>query len=165
MGKVKLDFGATIDILNHGELREALNEDRALRRVLTGVKSAEYFAPTSVIGAATTFFTTPAAMVGAGLMWAVMNVGAELSTAQTFRLYKGIPPGPAGGVPVTGTGMARAAGTSASGQVPNLTFSKGQLTLRAGEQLTLIAAGAANVLSVFITAISVPAERFGELLI
>jgi hypothetical protein len=52
---------------------------------------------------------------------------------------------------------------ASSALTPNMSFSKGQCTLRAGEQLTVVAS--VSIASVFITAISCPAERFAELLI
>ena len=163
MGIVTLDFGQQVDILNKRELQDALREDAMLRRAITGVKIEEFFSnqglgPNSTVP----YFITPPNMVGAGLMWAVMNAGLELTSNVVSRVYKMVPPGP---TPTVTTGAGRCVQVAGSSATPNFAFSKGQLTLRAGEQLTFMASGAGNISSVFIAAISIPAERFAELLI
>jgi hypothetical protein len=163
MGIVKLDFGESIDMLNARELREELATDRELRNVLTGIRQEEAFFPSGQILAQGTgaVFSTPVGMVSAGRMWAIMNVSAECAASTALRLWKGVPPGV---VPAAGTGMGRSVASGTSNSQPNLQFSKGQFTLRTGEQITIIL-GSSTLLSVFISAISAPAERFGELLV
>ena len=158
---VKLDFGETIDMLNARELREELATDRELRSVLTGIRYEEAFFNTNQIGAAAATFSTPVGMVAAGRMWAIMNVSAEVAASTALRIWKGVPPG---NPPAAGTGLGRSVSSGTSNSQPNLQFSKGQFSLRAGDQMTIIL-GSSTLLSVFITAISAPAERFGELLV
>lgn len=166
MGTVKLDFGESIDMLDRRELREELDRDRDLRSILSGIRQEEVFFNTNQVGAAATF-STPVGMVAAGRKWAIMNVSCETAASTALRLWKGVPPGnPAGvgGPPAAGTGFGRSVASGTSNSQPNQQFSKGQFSLAAGDQLTIIL-GSSTLLSVFITAISAPAERFGELLI
>jgi hypothetical protein len=165
MALTTIDFGSQVDFLNKDELRAALAEDAALRRIVTGVKIEEFSAfsqQTQVAGAAVPYYTTPVNMVGGGLMWAVMTCGLEISASQASRVYKGIPAGP---TPTIQTGTGRVVQQTAASTTPSFAFSKGQCTLRAGEQLTFVVSGAGNILSVYIAAISCPAERFAELLV
>lgn len=159
---VTLDFGSQVDLLNKRELQDALREDAALRSVLTGIKGAEAFYPLSVInpGAAVglAVFTTPASMVGSGYTWAIMNVGFELSVAAQVRIWRQ-------GFSGTTNGANRFVTQTGSTVTGNASFSKGQCTVRGGELLTFQALGAALILSVFISAIEAPAERFGEVLV
>src|SRR5580704_7076250 len=127
MGLAKLDFGETVDLLDKSELRDALREDAALRRAVSGVKSMDYFYNASQIGANVNTYTIPASPAG-GYMWAVMNIGFELS---------------ADGVPrSTPIGGSRFVGQTASTIANSLSFSKGQLMLRNGEHLIGLAPGA-----------------------
>lgn len=158
MALTTLDFGTQVDLLNDGELREALAEDRRLRAEIRGIRNPEFFVPTGTIGAGNTTYTTPVSMVSGGEMWAVMNIGCEQASSAAFRVYKGVPPGVASGF---GRFFGQAPNASTT---PQLTYSKGQFPLRAGDQLTIISASTA-LLSVLIVAIAVPAERYGELLI
>jgi hypothetical protein len=158
MGLVKLDFGERIDVLNQRELRDALREDAELRRAVSGVKPVERWFGLAQIGAAQTVFSTPPGMVAAGYMWAVMNVGWELSAAGVARIYKGVPS-------FYAAGFGRFVTQGASTTTSNAQFSKGQLMLRAEDQLTVEQVAAVNILSVYITAIEIPAERVGELLL
>jgi hypothetical protein len=157
-----LDIGSKIDILNQHEMREVMRDaqraDAELRAALVGVKPMDKFYGVNVIGAAVQAFTTPNSMVAAGYMWAVMNMGFELSAAGVTRVYKGSPPQFA-------LGSGRFVGQTASTATNSLTFSKGQLMLRTEDVLTIQVPGAGNLLSVFISAIEVPAERVGELLL
>src|SRR5580693_4209665 len=160
MGLAKLDFGETVDLLDKSELRDALREDAALRRAVSGVKSMDYFYNASQIGANVNTYTIPASPAG-GYMWAVMNIGFELSAAGVTRLYK-----EGAGVPLsTPIGGSRFVGQTASTIANSLSFSKGQLMLRNGEHLIGLAPGAGFILSVFMTVIELPAERIGELLL
>jgi hypothetical protein len=160
MSLAKIDFGETVDLLNKSELRDALREDAALRRAVSGVKSMDFFYNAAAIGANVNTYTIPAAPAG-GYMWAVMNIGFELSAAGVTRLYK-----EGGAVPsATPIGGGRFVGQTASTIANSLTFSKGQLILRNGEHLIAFAPGAGFVLSVFMTVIEIPAERIGELLL
>ena len=163
MALLTLDFGQQVDILNKRELEDALRQDAALRSVIMGVKYEEAFYNVGVIGASAGFFATPVNMVAAGLMWAVMNIGLELSASQASRIYKGA--FPVGTTPTVGAGQLRMSSNAGASTTPNFPYSKGQLSLRHGEQLTIIPSGSANILTVFITAISIPSERFGELLV
>jgi hypothetical protein len=153
-----LELGSTVDLLNHGELRDALREDAELRAAVVGVKPMDKFFGLNVIGAAVQAFSTPPGMVAAGYMWAVMNCGIELSAAGVTRIYKGVPGQFAAGFGRFVTQTASTATNSAS-------FSKGQLMVRTEDQLTFQVPGAGNILSVFISAIEIPAERVGELLL
>lgn len=159
MAKMTLDFGQEIDILNSRELRAELDRDRGMREVLTGVRYEEAFFNSGIVGPATNIFVTPQSMVAAGRMWAIMNVGTELASNVVFRIYK------TGSVASITSGAARMVAVAPASATPNIAFSKGQLALRNGDQLTIFSAGTGTINSVFITAISIPAERFGELLV
>jgi hypothetical protein len=154
-----LDFGQTWDILTKHELSEALSEDARLRAIVAGVKPVEMWIGTGQIGAVAPIFSTtgtPPQAPTNGYIWAVMSLGLEQAPAAVLNVYKGAPA-------VVGTGgKPIARGGSANVQAFN--FSKGQLWLRPGDQLTFIP-GSGNILSLFLTAIEVPAERVGELLI
>jgi hypothetical protein len=158
MALTTIDFGQKVDLLNKNELREALAEDARIRAAVKGVKPVDKFFNLGQIGAAQTVFSTPAGMVSSGYIWAVMNVGWELSAAGVARIYKGIPSAYAAGV---GRFVSQGASTTTS----NVSFSKGQLMLRSEDQLTVEQVAAVNILSVFISAIEIPAERVGELLL
>jgi hypothetical protein len=156
----KLDFGESLDLLTKDELAAALHEDAALRRAIVGVKTVEFFNNAGQIGASVNTYTFPPSPAS-GYVWAVMNLGFELSAAGVTRVYKA-----GGGVPLsTPIGGNRFAGQTASTIANSLTFSKGQLMLRSGDQLVFLVPGAGFLLSAFMSAIEVPAERIGELLI
>lgn len=161
--KFTLDFGQTWDLLTPGEMQSILAEqDTANRAIYAGVKTVEQFFNINQIGAAQTIYSTPAGMVPSGFVWAIMNIGMELSAASSVRVYKGIPQSGT----AAPTGLGRVAGVLTNFVTPNGQFSKGQLMLRAGDQLTFFPpTGPPNILSVFIVAIEVPAERIGELLL
>jgi hypothetical protein len=159
MAIVTLDFGSKMDMLNKQELAEALAEDARLRAVVAGVKPTEIFIGPGIIGTPATIFSTtgtPPQAPTNGYIWAVMAIGCDLSTGASLTVYKGTP----AAVQLGAKLVAR--GGSANAQAFN--FSKGQLWLRPGDQLTFIP-GAGNLLSVYLNAIEVPAERAGELLI
>jgi hypothetical protein len=155
----KVDFGESLDVLTKDELAAALSEDAAIRRAVTGVKSLDFNYNSSQTGSLATY-TIPATPAG-GFVWAVMNVGFELSAAGVTRLYKEGGSSPAS----TPVGTGRFVGQTGSTIANSLTFSKGQLMLRAGEHLVAFVPGSGVVLSVFMTVIEVPAERVGELLL
>lgn len=158
MAKVVLDFGTTVDMLNKSELQEALAEDARLRSIVAGVKAAEYWANLGTIGANQATFTTPVNLIGAGYAWAVMAAGLEPSVAGGVKVIKQNYTGSING------------GNRVVGQLNNVasvsyaTWSKGQLILRAGDVLTF-APASGNVLSLWLAAIEIPAERIGELLL
>src|SRR5690348_5278178 len=91
MAKFVLDFGSTVDMLTHDELRAALAEDARLRTDLAGVRSMDQNFNINQIGASQFLFTTPAGMVQSGYVWSVMNIGVELAASSQVRVYKGIP--------------------------------------------------------------------------
>lgn len=163
MAWFNLDFGEKFETLTQAELRAELETDRAIREALTGVKNVEQFYPLSVIAPGSTTgpstYTTPAGMVPAGYKWAVMSIGAELAAAQGVRVYKGVPPT---GAP---QGGGRFVGQMGSAVTPGITFSKGQFTMAGGDVMTFNVLSSGNLLSLFIAAIEIPAERFGELLV
>lgn len=162
MAVFTLDLGRPVDMLTKSELEEALAADAQLRAVVAGVKSVDVFFNTNQIGAGQTIFTTPPGMVASGYVWSVMNMGMELSASSTVRVYKGIPPSGTGAP----NGLGRMVDVMTNFITPNAQLSKGQLILRAGDQLTFFPpTGPPNILSLFITAIEIPAERIGELLI
>lgn len=154
-----LDFGKQIDMLTKGEFEDALAEDAKIRAIITGVKPVEVFIPTSIIGPGVAVYSTsgnPPVAPASGYIWAVMAVGLDLSAGSALNVYKGTPS-------AVGQG-GRAVIHNASTNVQLATFSKGQLWIRPGDQLTFIVA-AASILSVFMNVIEIPAERVGELLI
>jgi hypothetical protein len=159
MAKVTLDFGQTWDILTKHELSEALAEDARLRAIVAGVKPVEMFLGTGILGAAATIFSTSGGSPQApanGYLWAVMQIAVDLSASAALNVYKGTPAAAAAGSrPVMHNGNAN---------VQIGSFSKGQVWMRPGDQFTFIPASG-NLLSIFMTAIEVPAERVGELLI
>lgn len=158
MAKVVLDFGTEIDMLSKGELQEALAEDARLRSIVAGVKSAEFWANAGVIGAAQATYTTPVNMIGNGYVWAIMAAGCEPSAAGGVKVIK---QNYSGSV----NGFNRVVGQLNNvASVSYASWSKGQLMLRAGDVLTF-APASGNVLSVWLSAIEIPAERIGELLL
>lgn len=163
MGRVVLDFGTEVDLLNKSELAEALAEDARLRQIVAGIKPVTYWANSGVTGGASQLYTTPQSLVASGRVWAVMNVGLELAVASQVRMYLNGDNLPAGAP----AGKGRAVNLITSSAVlGSAQFSKGQLMLNAGETLTFFAnTASAFILSVFIMAISCPAERVGELLV
>jgi hypothetical protein len=154
-----VDLGSPVDLLTKDELSEALAEDARLRSTLAGVRPVEVFIPTSVIGAGVSIFSTsgqPPQAPANGYIWAVMLISTDLSASTVLNVYKGTPTA----ADIGGKPILRNAG--APEQVG--TFSKGQLWLRPGDQLTFFPT-AGNVLSVYMVVIEVPAERVGELLL
>lgn len=162
-----IDFGAKVDMLTKDELAEALAEDARLRAVVTGVKAGELWLNTSSLQGQGTVVATlgggsPQAPAQ-GFVWAVMNIGLELATSSQVRVYKGVPSHYAVGA-VAPDGSGRLVTTMQSFITPSAQFSKGQLTMKAADYLTLVAVtGGSNILSVFLSYIEVPAERQGEL--
>lgn len=154
-----LDLGRPVDVLTKDELAEALAEDARLRSTLAGVKPQEVFIPSGLIPAVAGPFTTSGAVPQCpanGYIWAVMQIGCDLSASAALNIYKATAATIGqGGKPVVHNGAAG---------VQTASFAKGQLWLRPGEQLTFSPA-TGFLLSAFIVAIEVPAERVGELLI
>lgn len=155
MAKFILDFGREVDILTKGELDQSL-ADAQQRAIVAGVKAARFWANSGTIGAAQVSYSTPP-LVASGYVWAIMNIGVEMSASANCLVYL------MGGANAAGgnrfVGIMPTGGSSRS-----LAYSKGQLMLNTGEFLT-IAPASGNILSVFISAIEVPAERAGELLL
>lgn len=155
--KVTLDLSGQYDVINQRELREALAEDARARAVLPSVKNVDVFWNLGMTGGLTSF-TTPPGMVAAGWSWAVMAAGFELSAAGQVRIYKQAVP-----AAVTGAGRFITQVTGSTIDVA-ATFAKGQVMLRAGDQLGFFAFSA-SINSVFLSTIQCPAERIGELLL
>lgn len=158
-----LDFGQQVDLLNKQELADALADDARLRSIVAGVKQGEMWINSGAPGMGTTFYTSTGAVPqcpAAGYLWAVMNLGVELSAASNLRLYKSANPQTSTQVG-NGRGIAT---TTASQGLQNFPFSKGQFTLKTGDVFTLVpVTGAINILSIFMAYIEIPAERQGEL--
>lgn len=166
MAVFTLDLGRPVDMLTKSELEEALAADAQLRAVVAGVKTVETLFNINQIGASQFLFTTPPGMVAPGYIWSVMNIGLELAASSQVRVYKGIP-ALSGSPAITPTGTGRVVDTMTSFVTPSSQFSKGQLILRGGDQLTFVSTTPASafILSVFMVSIEIPAERIGELLI
>lgn len=173
MAKVVLDFGTTVDMLNKDELQEALAEDARLRALVTGVKPFEVFLNSAQItaltppGATANVITTSGGMFQApasGYVWAVMLTGWEVSGAGTnVRLYKGSWANASATANGTGRLVASNTGTP---NAASFLFSKGQLMMKAGDQLTFVCVTAAQtLLGIYYAGIEIPAERVGELLL
>lgn len=158
MPRFVLDFQSEIETLNKTELADAL-EDARLRAVVSGVKLSRPFWNVGAIGANAASFQTPVNMVQSGYVWTIMAIGIELSASAAVRAYYGNYSG-------TINGANRLAATWGANTAASWnSFSKGQLMLPAGEQITLVPAAAQFILSVQLVAIEIPAERIGELLI
>lgn len=166
MSLITLTPGVQADMLTAAEVRDTLAADRALANMLTGVRTVETFYSAQQTGSGVVFTTPSGFGPSAGHVWAVMNIGVEVSSNNGIRLYKQTWPGagstPAGAgrlvtvFPAQGTGVL----------VTNGQFAKGQLMIRQGDQLTILSAnGVVTILSVFIVSIECPAERQGELLL
>ena len=159
MGKVILDFGTEVDMLNKTELQEALAEDARVRALITGVKQFRLWLNGGTPGMNAASFTmsgTPPQGPAQGFIWMVMNVGAELSASGALRMFLNSGSNAAGGnrlVGATGSGSA----------FPTISFSKGQCPWFAGDSFTFTTGALINDL--FITGIEIPAERIGELLL
>lgn len=163
MAKFVLELGSKVDLLTKEEVSEALAEDAAIRAAITGVKTVDQFWNLGGIGApGSNNFATPVNMVASGLVWAVLNIGFELSAAAVVRVYKGTATWATPGTPI---GAGRLVGTAASLITPSVQFAKGQCMLRGGDQLSFVVPGAPLLLSAFLTATEIPAERVGELLL
>jgi hypothetical protein len=166
MGRFALQMGGHIDTTTPAELDRALrDQDVRLRADVGGVKWGELFLSSGIIGAGVQLFTSSGGMPqtpGAGFLWAVMNVGVELSVASQVRLYKGAPPfsGPGTTAPV---GNGRLVTTMANFITPSAQFSKGQFTLKAQDQFTLFMVTAGSILSIYVCYIEVPIEQQGKL--
>lgn len=157
-----VDLGTPVDLLTKQEVADALAEDARLRAIVAGVKQGELFLNSGTVNMGANTFTSTGSVPqapAAGYLWAVMNIGIELSAASNVRLYKGTVQ------PATPTGGGRVvAAISGSVAVNNNQFAKGQFTLKSGDVWSLLAVTpAANILSVFMAYIEVPAERQGEL--
>lgn len=178
MAKFIFQVGQPFETLTKPELSEALAAefDRQTAVTVRGIKNGEMFlnlaqiqqlglaAPGSapsvnVLSTPGTAGFTP----GNGFVWAVMNIAWEVSAASNVRIYKGAPPG----LSNTPTGIARPVfANTGTPQVANSTFSKGQLMMRSGDQLTFVTVtNTAFFLSMFVSYIQCPAERVGELLL
>jgi hypothetical protein len=164
MAVFELHAGGRIDTVTPRELHhELLAQDARLKADLSGVKWGEIFVPSGQIAGAQTYTTSLASQVpGAGFIWAIMGVGLELSASSQVRVYKRAPVF-AGPGTITPSGNGRLVTTLASFVTPSSQFSKGQLTLRQGEQLTLVMVTAGSILSVYVAYIEVPAEQQGKL--
>jgi hypothetical protein len=160
--KFLLDFGQTVDLLSPHEMSDLLlDQDTRNRASYAGVKVVNQFYNLGQTGGASQVFTTPANLPASGRVWSVMNVGLELAVASAVRIFKGVVPGaaPIGNARVVG--FIPAANIVQAGQ-----FSKGQIILNTSDQLTFYApVNLAFILSVYLTAIELPAEKIGELLL
>lgn len=162
MAVFTLDLGRQVDMLTKSELEEALAADAQLRAVIAGVKSTSVFYNSQQTASATIFTTPPQMGPAAGRVWSVMNIGLELQASVQVRVYKGVVP-PAQFSP---TGFGRVVGFMTAAFTPFLTYSKGQLILNTGDQLSFVTPSTGTpILSMYLTAIEIPAERIGELLI
>lgn len=178
MARWIFQVGQPFETLTQPELAAALEAeaDRQTAVTVRGVKPGEIFlnlaqiqqlglaqpgsAPSvNVLSLPGTAGYTP----GNGFVWALMNVAWETSAASNVRLYKGAPPG----ISNTPAGIGRPVyANTGTPQMANTTFSKGQLMMRSGEQLTFVTVTpTAFFLSVFVSYIQCPAERVGELLL
>lgn len=162
-----LHVGGQIETTTPAELHKALtDQDARLRADLSGVKQAEFFINSGTAGMGTQLFTTsgqPPQSPTQGYVWAIMALGFELALSSQVRIYKGQPASmtAASFVP---TGAGRLVTTCASFITPSAQFSKGQLTLKAADQMTFVGVTAgANFLSVWCSYIEVPAEQQGKL--
>ena len=164
MGKFALSVGSHIETTTPGELDRALrDQDIRLRADVSGVKWGELFIPSGVIAGAQSFTNAPSQYSpSAGYLWAVMDVGLELSLSSQVRIYKGVPPF-AGPGSIAPSGNGRVVATLSSFVTPSGQFSKGQFTLKAGDQFTLVMTTAGSILSVYMSYIEVPIEQQGKL--
>ena len=170
MGMFALHAGGHIETTTPKELHHALlDQDARLMADVAGVKWGEVFLNSAMIAPQLApsgqVFTSSGNMSqtpGAGYLWAVMNVGLELSVASQIRLYKGSPAfiGPGTFTPA---GNGRLITTFANFVTPSGQFSKGQFTLKAGDQFTAVMVTAGTILGVYWTYIEVPIEQQGKL--
>jgi len=165
MGRFALSVGSHIETTTPAELERALrDQDTRLRADVSGVKWGEGFIQSGSIPAAQQFFSPPAGQntPAAGYLWAVMEIGLELSASSQVRLYKGSP-NFAGPGTVAPSGNGRLIATMASFVTPSAQFSKGQFTLKADDQWTVIMVTAGTILSIYYSYIEVPIEQQGKL--
>lgn len=166
MGRFALQLGGHIDTVTPHELSAALaDQDVRLRADLSGVKWGEMFLSSATIGPGVQVFSSSGTMTqspGNGYLWAVMNMGIELSVASQVRLYKGTPAfiGPGTFTP---SGNGRLVTTMANFVTPSAQLSKGQFTLKAGDTFTAVMVTAGSILSIYLAYIEVPVEKQGEL--
>lgn len=170
--------GARFETLTKPELSDALAAEfnRQTEVTLRGVKPQEIFLNLSQIqqlggaqpgsAASVNVLTLPGTAgftPGNGFVWAVMTAGVELTGASNIRIYKGAPPG----LTSTPTGIGRLVfANTGTPTAAAANFSKGQVMMRSGEQLSFVTVTPAQFfLSVYIAAIQCPAERVGELLL
>lgn len=159
-----LHVGGTIETTTPAELHKALtDQDARLRADVSGVKQGEIFIPSGVIAGAQTFTNANGQYApAAGFVWAVMNIGLELSVSSQVRLYKG-QPAFAGPGTITPSGNGRVIDTLSSFVTPSGQFSKGQFTLKGGDQWTAVMVTAGSILSIYLAYIEVPIEQQGKL--
>lgn len=170
-----MDIGAGIDTVTPGELQQALlDQDARVAETLRGVKYGEVFINATTIGATVQQFSTtggPPQSPAAGFVWSIMNIGVETSSSQALRVWKQIPGGLISGTSgvYSNAGSGRLVGTvptsSSAVGADTITYSKGQLILRAGDVLSFAAASTANLLSIYWAYFEVPAERIGEFIL
>lgn len=162
-----LHVGGQIETTTPAELHKALtDQDARLRADVSGVKQAEFFVNSGAPGMGAVVYTStgqPPQSPTQGFIWAIMAMGFELALASQVRVYKGAPAGIAVGA-LTPIGSGRLVTTCANFITPSAQFSKGQFTLKAGDQFTLVTPTAsANILSIWCSYIEVPAEQQGKL--
>jgi hypothetical protein len=164
MGIFALNVGGHIETTTPKELHSALlDQDARLMADVAGVKWGELFIPSGVIAGAQTFSNQPGQYSpSSGYLWAVMNVGLELSVSSQVRVYKGQPAFNAPGG-ITPSGNGRLITTAASFVTPSAQFSKGQFTLKGNDNWTLVMVTAGSILSIYMAYIEVPIEKQGEL--
>jgi hypothetical protein len=164
--------GGSIETLTRPEAQQLLRAEYEVTRIekLRGVKEGDCWINAGTIGASTLVYSTSGASPQCpanGFVWAVTNIGLEVAANGNVRLYKGVPALGTASAPLGGGRYVTLIGTAgSSGVVANQFFSKGQLTLKNGDQLTFASPTAgAFLLSIFISYIEVPAEKRGELYI
>lgn len=164
MGIFAIQAGGHIETTTPAELHKALvGQDERLMADVAGVKWGELFIPSNVINGAQSYTNSPSQYSpSSGFLWAVMNVGLELSVGSQVRLYKGAPffAGPGTTTP---SGNGRVIATLSSFITPSGQFSKGQFTLKGNEQWTLVMVTGGSILSIYMSYIEVPITMQGKL--
>lgn len=149
--KVKLDFGAELDVLTQGELEQTLSKAAALW--WERARGVRYVRRVSQPAAASVVVNGP----DQGWAWDVKLVGAVFSAADSLQVLLGAaalwpvwagPPGNAG----------------ATNVLDSIIWGSHQVILNPGEQLTVKSAGGALISNLLVAAIEVPAERLGLIL-
>lgn len=173
MGKVKLELGAELDILNQSELDSSLSAAAAAARAAEAehLRGTKYRRLPQLAGVASGGILNIGGDTGAGATWAGTPVGPAQGLAWNIRLLAvaGLTAGP---TPDVVNLYVRGAGSSLpwwqfNGNNFAYTFGRGDLVLFPGETLALVSQGtfaATGTVTLFGSAGQFPAEMAGKVM-